>query len=745
MVVGHRCTLQGCLLDQMQIAKIAKWNPCKNLSDVHTFLSTVGVCHIFIQNFSKRANPLVQLTHKGMLFEFGAVQAPAQDNLKKVLLDLPALCSIDYTSNLPVILAVNTLPIAVGFYLCQADPVNPRKHYFACFRSISLNNCKRCFSQPKLELYGLFCAHCTYKIFIVSIHNLVIEVDTRYIKGMLNNPDTVPSASINCWIVSILTFHFKLQHIPGKQHGPNGLSCRPLQIKDNNDNNTSKDPESFNDWVDNLYGFVHLVNLTTTAPHTSQFLHIFASACIDDTDNPQPPKQEPALDYNIILRTANTAFADKRLEMVHNWLTFFNQLGDISDRNYDLLTHYTVGFFIDNAGMWQHNNHSAHKCILYQNQHIKVIYAVHDDIRHCGYYATHALVTEQYWWPFLGHDIAWYVCSCHICQTRQTRQIAIPPVVATPTLLFTKMYMDTMHLLHSASYAYIVQGQCSLTNYLEFCMLWKETAQTLGNWIFQDVLCRWGTLVEIVSDNGKPFVAALGYLEKKYHINHICISSYNLHTNSIVECLHFDVCQALFKAADGNQHRWAQAAHSIFWSKHMTPQKCMGCSPYYTATGTHPILPFDIIEANYLLPPPDSLLATTNLIVQQAIALQKRAEDLVQLHNRVYKEHNCATACFEHDHAAIICNFSFKAGDLVFVCNTAIEKALNCKMCPHYTSPLVVVSRNRSSAYILCELNGTLLHSPFAAFCMLPYHVHEHIDIPDIEQHIDITVTLLQS
>jgi hypothetical protein len=26
---------------------------------------------------------------------------------------------------------------------------------------------------------------------------------------------------------------------------------------------------------------------------------------------------------------------------------------------------------------------------------------------------------------------------------------------------------------------------------------------------------------------------------------------------------------------------------------------------------------------------------------------------------------------------------------------------------------------------------------------VLPYHAHEHIDIPDIEQHIDITVTRL--
>jgi hypothetical protein len=237
-------------------------------------------------------------------------------------------------------------------------------------------------------------------------------------------------------------------------------------------------------------------------------------------------------------------------------------------------------------------------------------------------------------------------------------------------------------------------------------------------------------LVEIVSDNGKPFVAALGYLEKKYHIKHICISGYNLRANGIVKRSHFDVRQALFKAADGDQHRWAQVAHSVFWSECVTPRKRMGYSPYYATTGTHPILPFDIIEANYLLPPPDSLLATTDLIARRAIALQKHAEDLAQLRDRVFKECNRATARFERDHAAIIRDFSFKPGDLVFVRNTAVEKALNRKMRPRYTGPLVVVSRNRGGAYILCELDGTLSHSPFAAFRVLPYHACEHIEIP---------------
>jgi hypothetical protein len=99
---------------------------------------------------------------------------------------------------------------------------------------------------------------------------------------------------------------------------------------------------------------------------------------------------------------------------------------------------------------------------------------------------------------------------------------------------------------------------------------------------------------------------------------------------------------------------------------------------------------------------------------------------------------------FEHDHAAIICDFNFKPGNLVLVCNMAIEKSLNRKMHLCYTGPLVVVSRNRGGAYILCELDGTLTHAPFAAFRVLPYFTHEHIDIPDLGQHIDITVACLQ-
>src|SRR5271155_2576762 len=142
------------------------------------------------------------------------------DDLKKALLTSPSLRPIDYESNSPVILSVDTSQIAVGYILSQCDPDNPKLRYHARFGSITLNERECRFSQPKLELYGLYRALRQLKLYLIGVRNLIVEVDAKYIKGMLKNPDVAPSASINRWIVSILMFHFELVHVPGTHHGP---------------------------------------------------------------------------------------------------------------------------------------------------------------------------------------------------------------------------------------------------------------------------------------------------------------------------------------------------------------------------------------------------------------------------------------------------------------------------------------------------------------------------------------------
>ena len=170
----------------------------------------------------------------------------------------------------------------------------------------------------------------------------------------------------------------------------------------------------------------------------------------------------------------------------------------------------------------------------------------------------------------------------------------------------------------------------------------------------------------------------------------------------------------------------------------------MGCSPYFAITGTHPLLPFDISEANYLLPPPEAALTSTDLIARRAIALQKRRSHLAELHDKVHTARLKAAVQFEKDHAHTIRDFDFKLGDLVLVRNTAIEKALNRKMRARYLGPCIVISRNKGGAYIIAELDGSVFDRPIAAFRVIPYFARSHIQLPSLDSLIDISQTRLE-
>jgi hypothetical protein len=86
-----------------------------------------------------------------------------------------------------------------------------------------------------------------------------------------------------------------------------------------------------------------------------------------------------------------------------------------------------------------------------------------------------------------------------------------------------------------SGFRYISQARCSLTAWPEWCALRTETGRTLGAFLFEDILCRWGAVEEVITDNGTPYVAALDWLADRYGIRHIRISPYNSRANSIVE------------------------------------------------------------------------------------------------------------------------------------------------------------------------------------------------------------------
>ena len=115
--------------------------------------------------------------------------------LKDAICQSPALCQLHYESGREVILAVDTSLIAVGYILSQEG--DDGKCYPNRFGSIGLSDVKSRYSQAKLELYGLFCALRAVRIFVFGVNNFTVEMDAKYIQGMINNPDLQPNMTIN--------------------------------------------------------------------------------------------------------------------------------------------------------------------------------------------------------------------------------------------------------------------------------------------------------------------------------------------------------------------------------------------------------------------------------------------------------------------------------------------------------------------------------------------------------------------
>ena len=85
----------------------------------------------------RSSRPLIELTKKGVEFEFGEAQLGAMEALKAAIVESPALRPIDYECGQEVILAVDSSIVGVGFLLMQIG--EDGKRYPSRFGSIAWN------------------------------------------------------------------------------------------------------------------------------------------------------------------------------------------------------------------------------------------------------------------------------------------------------------------------------------------------------------------------------------------------------------------------------------------------------------------------------------------------------------------------------------------------------------------------------------------------------------------------------
>lgn len=751
IVTGYTVSFEGRTPQQSNVQRVLDWPACENVRDVRGFLGTAGLSRLWIKNFAQIAKPLTQLIRKETVFEFGDDCHAAMIALKLAIAKAPCLRPIDYRCGREVILAVDSSVIGVGFVLLQLGEKGER--YPARYNSITWNDRESRYSQAKLELYGLWRALRSSRIWIFGIPLLMVEVDAKYIKGMLNNPDVQPNATINRWIAGILLFSIKLRHVPGESHsGADGLSRRKR---------ADDDPEELDDhedWLDHQLGLwlsAYFQRMGQTLPkirddgslitypdinttRTSAYVQCPTSGFFAST-LAQSISLEPPIDPETVIiippRNDRLRALDQELLDIQDYLTNFIA-PELSERQLLRFVQRAKRFFMAEGRLFRRDDQRQHKLVILQPAHrVKILQDIHDDLGHKGPFPTRAMIRQRFWWPGLESDVNWWCGTCQLCQERQRTTIRIPPTVARIATLFQKIYIDTMFMPKSNKKSMIVHARCSLSSYPEFRVLVRETGEAIGRFILEDILCRWGYVSEIVTDNGKPYIAALDWLSKKYGIRHIKISGYNSQANGAIESKHYSVREAIVKLCDDNIYRWPEVAHLIFWAERVTIRRSTGFSPYYLVHGVEPVMPFDLAEATFLVPPLQPTMSTTELIALRARQLARRPEDLAAARDRVYAARFASLKQFTEKFKHTIRDYDFQPGQLVMVKNTMVESEIGWrKYEDKYYGPLVVLKRHHGGSYVLAELDGSVSMLRCAAFRVAPYYprAQELFDIDHI-------------
>jgi hypothetical protein len=709
VIVGQKCTPEGRLPDVDKVNKILNWPALTTPKEARGFLGLCGTVRNWIRNYSALAQPISELWRQKVDFIWDERRQEAFATLKKIVASAPALRPIDYQSDLPIILAVDTSYIAMGMVLLQVDEKGDRRP--ARYGSIPMNDRERRYSQPKLELYGLYRALRAWRLHLIGVKKLVVEVDAKYIKGMLNEPDLQPNAAINRWIQGILMSDFQLVHVPGTKHvAPDALSRRRV-------GEGEEIIEDEDEWLDDIA--LYAAKTESVQDRRFESLTYLSQITLGYHSEALPSYSFPA-----------TIRLDESLKEIYRFLTTLEAPASDSIQEQKRFIKRATQFYVQDGQMWKRRAENTPLLVIIDNKkRALILHQAHEELGHKGEQATYDTVRERFYWPHLRMDVKHHVQSCHPCQIRSTKKRVLPPTISMPVTIFTKVYVDCMVMTTTKEgYRYIVTARDDLTRAAEARALKNCNSSALRKFFWEQIYCRYGAIGQVVTDNGPEVKGAFTELMNQLNIPRVLISTYNKTANGVVERGNFTLREAIIKSCKVRTD-WPKKVAIAVFADRISISGVTGFSAYYLLHGIHPVLSFDLAESTFFSQSFRSGMSTAELLALRIRQLSRHEEDIAAAAENLRNARFRSKEQFERRYRKRLATDIYQPGQLVLVRNLRIEMEHGRKTKPRYLGPYEVARKTKGGSYILKELDGHIRRQGCAAFRLLPYITRADTDI----------------
>ena len=279
----------------------------------------------------------------------------------------------------------------------------------------------------------------------------------------------------------------------------------------------------------------------------------------------------------------------------------------------------------------------------------------------------------------------------------------------------------------SGGFKYIVDLRDDLSGWLEARMLRNANSKNVAKFLFEDVMCRFGCILQLTTDNGAEFEGLVQTMADIYNVPIARAAPYHPEANGMIERHHRTWIGSLFIACKGNPSHWSRYFYSCMWADRVTVKRATGHTPYYLLYGKHHVFPFDITDSSWYTLDWHSIQTTEELLAIRAIQLAHRDDDIEEASATLLQSRIRSTRDWAQRNEHTLVEGNYKPGTIVLVYNSVLQMQHGRKGEIRWIGPYRVRKQNTRGSYELNELDGTPIDAVFAGNRLKKYHQRDRI------------------
>ncbi|MCO5589493.1 hypothetical protein L7F22_043460 [Adiantum nelumboides] len=302
-------------------------------------------------------------------------------------------------------------------------------------------------------------------------------------------------------------------------------------------------------------------------------------------------------------------------------------------------------------------------------------------------------------------DVQHWCRSCHNCQVNGNKKLLYGPrqaVIANGP--FEKWGIDAMGPLPRTANGklYILVAIDYMTRWVEAQSVAKVNENTVSKFVYTHICCRFGTPLEIVSDNGPGFRRGLlTEVCEELKISHRHSTPYYPQSNGLVEKANGIIARIIRKMVESKPKRWDNFLDGAIWAYRTTYRDATQFTPFHLVYGQEALQP---IELN---------IPTIKLTGRQEQSNDEAWIDrLLNLVELEWKR-EAAYHCYKKKALQLkdklnegIKDKEIKEKSLVLRYNNALDNRFDAKFERRWEGPFIVKKAFTGGYYQLMDLNG---------------------------------------